>query len=182
MVSDVRAGAPINSYALVSYLPPPLAAFLDALRAELDPFVRSKAHVTVLPPRPIFCSTEQALGDLTSRLEGFAPFRVELDEVRVFPLTDVIYISVSAGRAELETFHSALAQGELAFEEPFEYHPHITLAQELNPEQVTGAAHIAGLRWKEYSDARSFLVDRLTFVQNTLGNRWLDLARLDLAG
>src|SRR5438132_7016901 len=91
-----------NSFALVSYLPEPLGSFLDHLRRELAPECRAKAHVTVLPPRPIFCPREDAWVELKHGLQDFAPFRLELAEVRIFPVTRVIYLSVGVGHRELE--------------------------------------------------------------------------------
>jgi 2'-5' RNA ligase len=71
--------------------------------------------------------------------------------------------------------HQALNRGPLEFAEPFEYHPHVTLAQQLLPEQVEASAALARRKWREFPHSRSFMVDRLTFVQNTVENRWADL-------
>jgi 2'-5' RNA ligase len=169
-------GTPVNSFALVSYLPQPLAGFLDRLRGELVQECYAKAHVTVLPPRPLTCSPDEAWGMLQERLRNFKPFLVELGPVEIFPVTQVVYISVKAGHSELKQLHETLNAGRLAVEEPFSYHPHITLAQDLDPSQVAPAFEKAILRWREFSGSRSFMVDRLTFVQNTLENRWTDLS------
>ncbi len=179
----------VNSFALVSYLPEPLAGFLDRLRSDLVRECHAKAHVTVLPPRPIFCPMDAAWEELRLGLQDFQPFRVELGEIQIFPVTQVIYLSVEAGYAELERMHYAVNSGGLEFQEPFHYHPHITVAHEIEPDQVAAAAEIAAHRWREFQHSRSFMVDQLTFVQNTLENRWRDLSgcalsshRPDLAG
>ena len=169
------AGTPINSFALVSYLPEPLAGFLDRLRTELVDQCRAKAHVTILPPRPLSCAAEQAWDTLGGQIHDFQPFSVELGQVEIFPVTQVIYLAVKTGAAELRALHTRLNSGTLAFEEPFVYHPHVTLAQDLEPSQVAAAFEKATARWKEFSHPRSFTVDRLTFVQNTLENNWTDL-------
>lgn len=174
-------GAGINSFALVSYLSPPLGEFLDRLRTDLVHECRAKAHVTILPPRPLVCSSEEAWRELSERLQDVAEFRVELGEVEVFPVTQVVYLSVLAGGLELKRLHSALDAGRLWFQEPFEYHPHVTLAQDLDNGTVAAAADLARERWREFKHGRSFMVDRLTFVQNTLENRWEDLYGLRLA-
>jgi 2'-5' RNA ligase len=101
---------------------------------------------------------------------------VELASIEVFPGTNVIYLSVGAGYRELEKMHAALNRGPLKFAEPFEYHPHVTLAQELRAEDVEAAAVRARSRWREFPYSHSFMVDHLTFVQNTTENRWADLA------
>jgi 2'-5' RNA ligase len=167
----------INSFALISYLPEPLAAFIDLLRCELVPRCQAKGHVTVLPPRPLSTGLpESAWNDLNDALDRFPPFRVELTSIEVFQGTNVIYLSIGAGYRELERMHAALNQGPLEFAEPFEYHPHVTLAQKLTPEEVEAALAHARARWREFTYSRSFMLDRLTFVQNTEDDRWADLA------
>ena len=98
----------INSFALVSYIPEPLAGFLDRLRQELVPNCFLRAHVTILPPRPILSSPEEAWEVIRGAAPEFLPFEVELAGVDVFPVSDVIYIQVSAGSVELQRMHAAL--------------------------------------------------------------------------
>lgn len=171
------AGTAIDSFALISYLPEPLAGFLDSLRCELVPRCQAKSHLTVLPPRPLAAGLpENAWLDLNDCLDAFPPFRVELTSIEVFRGSNVIYLSVGAGYRELERMHTALNRGLLQFAEPFVYHPHVTLAQELSAVEVESAAELARRRWREFPYSRSFMVERLTFVQNTLENQWADLA------
>jgi 2'-5' RNA ligase len=182
----------INSFALVSYLSGALADFLDEIRHDFAPGSRAKAHVTVLPPRPLRLPpktgvVENAWTELKNNLSDFQPFRVELGDVEVFRLNRVIYLSVQAGGAELQRMHDALNRGLVEFQEPFPYHPHVTIVQELVPGDVPQAAEFARWRWSEFRAPRNFLVDRLTFVQNaivqnTTENSWIDLAALDLVG
>ncbi len=178
-------GEGINSFALVSYLPSPLGEFLDRLRRDLVCDCRAKAHVTVLPPRPLVCPPEEAWRELALRLQDVPAFRVELGDVQVFPVTQVVYLSVIEGGAELKRLHETLNTGRLRFEEPFEYHPHVTLAQDLeigdNGSGVTEIAEMARARWREFPPRRDFMVDKLIFVQNTLGNLWTDLDGFPLA-
>lgn len=166
----------INSFALVSYLPDPLADFLDRLRAELVPGCHSKAHVTILPPRPLVCPSAEAWSHIEQSLRDVPPFRVELGEIEVFPVTQVIYLSVNSGNLELRRLHRMLSLGSCAFDEPFSYHPHITLAQDLEPGQLGAAVETAQTRWREFSHSRGFDVEKLAFVQNTIENRWTDLS------
>ena len=175
-------GAGINSFALVSYLPEPLAGFLERLRKELVTECRSKPHVTILPPRPLECSTEEAWTAMRAGLADFQPFHIELGSIEVFPVTNVVYLSVTHGGGELRFLHDRLNAGCLAFEEPFAYHPHLTLAQDLDPADVAALTATAVARWRDFVHPRSFDVDQLTFVQNTFANRWTDLRSLRLAG
>ena len=175
----------INSFALVSYLSGPLADLLDEIRHDFAPESRAKAHLTVLPPRPLAsfgspAAVAEAIEQLQTRLLDFAPFDVELGDIEVFPNTHVIYVSIKSGFEELERMHQALNAGCLAWQEPHSYHPHITVVQELAPVDVLNAAQFARWRWSEFKHSRTVRLDRLTFVQNTLENSWTDLAMLDL--
>jgi 2'-5' RNA ligase len=172
----------INSFAVVAYLKGPLAEFIDNLRAELVAGCESHAHVTILPPRSVSAATEDAATLITRRVNDFAAFPIEATGIRVFPVTQVIYADIGAGASELRDLHRRLNTDELYFEEPFEYHPHLTLAQNLQPEDVDGLFELADRRWHEFRRSHSggFMVDILTFVQNTAGNRWMDLAEWEL--
>jgi len=177
---------PINQYALVSYIPDPLGEFLDRLRVRLAPECRPHAHVTVLPPRPLQGPVEVAESELREATSQFQPFEIQLGDVEMFASTKVIYIEVERGEAELRRMHRKLNCGAVLFEEPYDFHPHITLAQSLPPEGVLDSLSLARELWSEWKDNRTFPVDQLSFVQNTQQNIWIDLmhVRLDqqLAG
>lgn len=181
MDEDGQCGR-INCFALVSYLPEPLRGFLDGLRCELVPDYHAKAHVTVLPPRPLRGGPKESWAELRERLAEFPPFEVELGEVEIFPVTDVIYIGLVRGARELARMHAALNRGYVEWREPFEYHPHVTLAQQLESCGVETALERSTRKWREFTGSRSFEVRRLAFVQNTVENRWMDLEQFDLVG
>ncbi len=172
----------INSFAVVAYLRGPLADFIDTLRAELVPGCDSHAHVTILPPRPIQADPDAAAQLISRRVDGFSAFPIEATRIRVFPITQVIFADIGAGTDELRDLHRMLNVDELYFDEPFEYHPPRTLAQGLQPEEVHNRFELADRRWHEFQrrHSRHFTVDTLTFVQNTAGNRWIDLAEWEL--
>src|SRR5581483_1664309 len=108
MYTDPAAWDRINSFALVSYLPEPLAGFLDRLRQELVPNCFLRAHVTILPPRSITSTPEEAWRVVQALVPSFPPFEVELTDVEVFPVSDVIYVNLSTGKQELQKMHEAL--------------------------------------------------------------------------
>ena len=186
-VAHVQAGAcfpvleeRINSFALVAYFPDPLAAFLDRLRRELVPSCFLHAHVTVLPPRPLQAPPEKAWKHVRQAAPGFTPFDLQLTDVKILPVSDVICISLGQGQEELKRMHEALNVGDLAYREPFPYHPHVTVAQQLVPDQVDEFREVAKRRWAEYPHAKGFRVERVTFVQNTHRNVWIDLGECEL--
>ena len=76
--------------------------------------------------------------------------------------------------------HGRLNTGSLAFTELYNFHPHITLAQNLTPDQVDELSEVARRRWAEYTDSRAFRVETVTFVQNTRWHGWIDLAEMAL--
>jgi 2'-5' RNA ligase len=170
----------LNVFALVIYLPEPLGRFLDDLRCELVPHDKPHAHVSVLPPRPLAVDSSVASEQVRSLTESWTPFEIELTNIEVFPVTNVIYLELGAGAAELRGLHGAMNRGPLEFHEPFPYHPHVTLAQELNSSDVTAAHATARHRWQNYQGKRSFRAERAVFVQNTLHNTWVDLAEFGL--
>jgi 2'-5' RNA ligase len=171
----------INSFALVTYIPGPLARFLDDLRRELVHDCAPRAHVTILPPRPLKVGVHVARDFIQRYLRDQPAFAIETAEVEVFRTTSVVYIGLAAGRLELERMHEALNDGPLQSDEPHTYHPHITLAQGLeHAEQVAAAVATATRRWAEYRGPRRFDAETITFVQNTIGNLWLDLAEFRL--
>jgi hypothetical protein len=169
-------------YALVIYLPDPLGSFLDDLRLEIVPGCNPHAHVSVLPPRPLPVEPEAALAEARDIVAGFAPFEIELGGIEKFDSTDVIYISVDRGAEQLCRIHKSLNRGRLAFDEPFAFHPHVTLAQEIPPDSVASLRDLAAARWRAYSGPRSFRAQTAVFVRNTHGNLWVDLADGPLRG
>jgi 2'-5' RNA ligase len=170
----------LNSFALVGYLPDPIGRFVNQLRRELVPQCSARAHVTILPPRPLACSADSAWRELRQRLAGEPPIQIELREVKLFPASDVIYISIGYGYEELERLHRKLANGHCLFNEAWRYHPHITLAQQLDPTGVAASLDLAVHRWNEFKSARCLALDHLTWVQNTWENDWQDLEQFDL--
>ena len=180
MVEGSSGADRINSFSLVSYIPGRLGEFLNQLRQELVPGCHALAHVTVLPPRPLEIGA--AAGEyLAPLIEEFPAFDIEILGVCKFDLTDVIYAEIGLGKSTLEAMHAAMNSSELFFKEPYPYHPHITLAQNMPVDEVAERFEQAKLRWQD-APTRSFEVNALTFVQNTVANHWIDLLRCELRG
>jgi hypothetical protein len=176
MQSEPNGTCPESLYALVIYLPDPLGGFLDDLRLEMVPGCNPHAHISVLPPRPLPVAPEDAIAEARGIVGGFAPFDIELGQIEKFDVTDVIYISVEGGAERLRQIHRSLNLGALAFEEPFAYHPHVTLAQEIEAGQVEALLELAARRWREFRGPRRCRAESTVFVRNACGNQWIDLA------
>jgi hypothetical protein len=167
-------------FALVVYIPNPLGRFLDELRRDLVPHDNPRAHVSVLPPRSLTVEWQIASSQLRALSEMWRPFDIELTRIAVFPVTDVIYLELGdEGARELRQMH-AVASHSLAFDEPFTYHPHVTLAQEIVPERVTEMRERAERQWRDYRGPRRFHAERAVFVQSAPEKCWVDLAEYPL--
>ncbi len=174
----------VNCYALVSYIPGQLGRFLDKTRRELEPnTLAPRAHLTLLPPRGL-CETvtpETASAHLEKLLAELPAVEICLGSIEIFPHTNVVYIAVDGGFLQLRNLHERFNAGPLGFEEPFHYHPHVTLAQGLTREQAERVRDQASERWLQYRGPRRFSTDSFSFVQADSANRWADIAEYALA-
>lgn len=171
----------VGQFALVSYLPEPLAGFLDRLRLELTPGCRPHAHVTILPPRPLEGDLKETIHCLAKHCRDAESFTVRLGDIEVFSGSNVVYVNLRFGNEELCSMYRLLNAGSLCCPERYPYHPHITVAQSLGADKIDDAAELARRRWAEYRGLREFQVEALTFVQQVAPDMWVDLADLPLA-
>jgi 2'-5' RNA ligase len=180
VLSRIPAEQRLNVFALVIYIPDPLGRFLDDLRRDLVPECNPHAHVSVLPPRPLAVDWQVAAEQVRECAGNWTPFDIVLERICMFPVTNVIYLELGQGAQEMFRIHAAMNSQALLFDEPFAYHPHITLAQEIPPGHVAAVNRRARELWDGYTGPRSFRAGRTAFVQNTLGNCWIDLAEFSL--
>lgn len=177
---SLAAEQTIGHFALVAYLPEPLAGFLDSLRLELTPGSKPRAHVTVLPPRPLHEELKISIEQMEGELREAGPVRIDLGGIEIFEASHVIYLGITRGDEELRQLYESLNFGCMKYAEAFPYHPHITIAQNIRPEDVEPMAAIARKCWADYKGRRSFEVSRLTFVQHVALQIWADIKTLPL--
>ena len=170
----------LGQFALVAYVPDPLARFLDDLRLELTPDCNPHAHVTILPPRPINEDLQDTVQQIIDDIRGVPPFWTQLGDIEIFETSSVLYIGLSQGRAELRRLYHALNCGCLEYSENFPYHPHITIGQNIPPADVQLMAALARQKWAAYTGPRGFMVSTLSFVQHVAPSIWADVAALPL--
>ena len=92
----------------------------------------------------------------------------------------MIYIGLRRGGDEMRAMHEAMNTGPLAFDEPYVYHPHITLAQEFRSADMPRLEALARERWQAYAGPRSFRAETVD-VRAEYGQKcWLDLAEFSL--
>lgn len=172
----------INSYALVSYIPGRLGDFITELREDLVSGCVAQSHVTILPPRPLHADPTIAAEHVRAGLAPFTAFELDMPRIRVFEQTAVVFCEIGKGRQELVDLHEAMNTGPLYYDEPFEYHPHVTLAQGISSEILPQMYELAVARWKESAPPSLVTIEIVTFVQNTAGNIWIDLEECELRG
>lgn len=116
-------------------VPEPYAAELVAWRESFgDPSARLvPPHVTLLPPTAVTAArlpvVEEHLREIASteqafelRLRGSGTFR---------PLSPVTFVPLAAGISDCERLETKVRSGPLARELKFNYHPHVTVAHDV---------------------------------------------------
>src|SRR3954454_18712899 len=98
MVCDPENTDPINSFALVSYIPGRLGDFITTLRQDLVPGCVARSHVSILPPRPLRVDRQTAAEHVRAGLAPFSAFEVDMPRIRVFEQTSVVFCEIGLGR------------------------------------------------------------------------------------
>lgn len=173
-----------SRYALVAYINSPVEQFVQKLRRELHPGLpHLAAHITLLPPRALCGSENDALQLLARVCSRAEPFEIILGDMQTFiPSTPTVYIRVTSGAARLQELHDQLNREHLWCSEEWAYVPHLTIAKMESRQSAEEALNLSRHRWQEYAGPRRILVDRLTFVREQQPNQWVDLAPVPLGG
>jgi len=122
-------------------IPEPWGAQLTQRRADAgDPQAAyTPAHVTLLGPTEIASS---ALPAVERHLEKVAaaqqPFTIHLRGTGTFrPVTEVVFVTLAVGISECELLAEAITSADdIDRDARFPYHPHVTVAQDVPPEQL----------------------------------------------
>src|SRR5271157_2920785 len=136
-------------YAAVTYVRSPAGVFVEELRRDLHPaHLHADAHITILPPRQIRGTEEEAIQQLTAICSAVAPFYVTMGDVESFtPSTPTVFIRVAHGAYRFRELHDQLNSGPLRCDEPWPYMPHLTIAKMDNNDQARKAVSLARPRW-----------------------------------
>ena len=124
-------------------VPDPGGAHLQDYRITLgDDEARGiPTHITLLPPHEV---AESDLADVEAHLAGVAtqtsPFQVHLRGTGTFrPISPVVFVGVVAGIADCEQLTAAVRRGPLTTEARFPYHPHVTVAHDIDEQLLDKA-------------------------------------------
>ena len=169
-------------YALVAYVKNQVGEFVENLRKELHPELpHLAAHVTLLPPRCLRGSEENAIATLEELCRQIEPFEVSLGEIETFiPVTPTVFVRVAHAAYRMRELHDLLNVNGLATKEEWPYMPHLTIVKMGAEDQAQHAYRMARTRWAEYEGSRCIGVRDLTFVREGGNNRWIDLAAIPL--
>ncbi|MDC5698421.1 2'-5' RNA ligase family protein [Intrasporangium calvum] len=124
-------------------IPSPHGEFLQERRAAFgDPAAwRIPAHITLLPPTPVDEGVyEEFIAHCKQVATERQPFEVVLRGTGTFrPISDVVYIQVAQGVSACERLETALRCGPISRNLDFYYHPHVTVAHNVGPDQLDQA-------------------------------------------
>lgn len=121
-------------------VPEPHGSALQAARAGFgDPLADLiPPHVTLLGPtvRPVAASQEVD-AHLRAVAAQHEPFTLQLRGTGTFrPVSPVVFVQVVAGIAGCEQLEADVRTGLLAEDREFNYHPHVTVAHELDDDAL----------------------------------------------
>jgi 2'-5' RNA ligase len=124
-------------------IPQPHAEVLTAWRRRVgDPAADLVfPHVTLLPPTPI---EPAELPDIEKHLAEVAQhgraFTMHLAGTGTFrPTTPVVFVQVARGVGDCEELEAAIRRGPLERDLEYPYHPHVTVAQEIDDAALDAA-------------------------------------------
>ena len=168
-------------YAAVAYVRNPVGAFVEELRRELHPaHTHADAHLTILPPRPLRGTEQEAIDTLSEVCSTTTPFEVTLGDVETFiPVTPTVFLRVAHAAYRMRELHDRANRESLEYVEPWPYMPHLTIAKMDTIEEARKVVEIVRGRWDGFRQPRKATIDALAFVKGN-GDRWVDLQRIPM--
>jgi len=162
-------------------VPAPFSTVLQAKRAEFkDPLAHLiPAHVTLLGPTLIHEVARPALVEhleLISREVG--PFPMALRGTGTFrPVSDVVFVQVARGISGCERLEQRIRSGEYAGALAFPYHPHVTVAHDVDEAELDRA-------FDDLADFRAdFEVEEIwLYEQDAVSGQWRVVRSFRLTG
>ena len=148
-------------FALVAYVPDPLAEFLYQMRRSLHEAPCPRPHVTLLPPRPLRVSVESACRTADKILRPQYAFEVELSHMSYFANTNTLYLDINDGASELRALHEQLNHGDLYHEEEFAFRPHLTVAGLVNASRLPAVLRQAEADWRAAACSPRFTLSEI---------------------
>jgi 2'-5' RNA ligase len=125
-------------------------------------------HVTLLPPTPLSSDAMPAVEKHLSEVAATGrAFDMHLAGTGTFrPMSPVVFVQVSRGVGDCEELERAIRTGPLTRELNFPYHPHVTVAQEVDDTALDAAYDGLG------DFVARFLVASFVLFSRDTDNRW----------
>ena len=121
-------------------IPEPWVTQLTELRLRLGDLQGAQipAHITLMPPVPVpVDQREEVIQHLRRVAAAHQPFRIRLHGGDSFrPASPVAYVKLDQGAHECQELALDVASGPLAIPQRFPYHPHVTLAQDVDESAI----------------------------------------------
>jgi 2'-5' RNA ligase len=169
-------------YAVVAYVKDSLGHFVEELRRDLHPdHTHLAAHVTVLPPRQLQGSEDEAIRTLKRHAPETGPFKIVMGTVETFsPATPTVFIRVEKSAHRFRDLHDRLNQGALYCAEEWPYMPHMTIVKLPEASGAAAALAQARARWAEFQGDKAARIEEVTFVREGSDHQWIDIATVKL--
>lgn len=121
-------------------IPDPFGAELQRWRASFgDPLAAAiPTHITLLPPTQVVTAALPAVeAHLRAVADTEPPFWLQLRGTGTFrPVSPVVFVAVASGIGVCERLESRVRSGPLARPLCYPYHPHVTVAHDLDDEAL----------------------------------------------
>jgi 2'-5' RNA ligase len=160
-------------------VPDPWGAQLQTYRTGLgeDTAGGIPTHVTLVPPTQVAVDGLPALEDhlLSASLLNGA-FAMHLRGTGTFrPVSPVVFVAVAEGISACEELAGSVRRGPLRVDQPFPYHPHVTVAHHVPDDKLDRA-------FEEMADFECrFEVDRFSLYVHEQGTGWVPTRHFQLA-
>lgn len=135
-------------------------------------------HVTLLPPTPVAAdSLDEVEKHLAEAAAAHHAFTMHLSGTGTFrPTSQVVFIQVATGVADCEVLERAIRSGPLDRELDFLYHPHVTVAQDIDDARLDEAYDgLSGF-------VARFRVDGFVLFSRDADGRWMWRREFSLGG
>lgn len=125
-------------------LPEPFLGELGAYRERFgDPLAHAiVAHITLVPPTVVADADrlQQVIDHLAAQVAHLAPYRLVLEGAGTFrPVSPVVFVPLAHGEQDTRRVEAAVRRGPLDRPLQFPYHPHVTVAHDLDEEWLDEA-------------------------------------------
>jgi 2'-5' RNA ligase len=132
MVAD---GTEVSTIGVAIAIPQPYADELQAYRASFgDPQASAiPTHITLVPPTEVKDGIAPVREHLARVARRHPPFGLRLRGTGTFrPVSPVVFVNVTEGISSCELLAKDSRQGPLAQELAFPFHPHVTVAHDVD--------------------------------------------------